>query len=220
MKKILALIVVVLLLGGAWAWVGIERFGHPTQTPAPWAKASQASPAKAEAPVAPPAPALMRAANGQKYHSARQAALAAHPELQNEYKDILKTMDGQQAKLDAAMLKADPKLGPVMAKLQALRAQHSGAPRPAGAAGQPATAGPVTMTPEDWQELRSARNAAVAADADLKGSTTKIADKMRSLEDKLDDAMLKADPSLAPIIAKFEAGRHAQGIAVSTPHAK
>jgi hypothetical protein len=65
----------------------------------------------------------------QRLRAARDAAFQAHPDLAAEYKDIIATMQKEQTELDAAMIKADPKAAPIVAKLVALR-QRNGAPGP------------------------------------------------------------------------------------------
>jgi len=60
-----------------------------------------------------------------KYREARQTALHANHELENEYKDILQEMDDEQQKLDSAMLRADPKLEPIVVKLRTLGARQN-----------------------------------------------------------------------------------------------
>jgi len=63
------------------------------------------------------------------------------------------------------------------------------------------------ITPEEWQQLRTARSAALQANPDLLTNHQKLIEKMRALDDKIDAAMIKTDPTIAPIIAKFEANR-------------
>src|SRR5580698_608809 len=82
---------------------------------------------------------------------------------------------------------------------------------PAGA--PPVAANPGQITPVEWQELRAAHAAALQANPDLTAESRKLAERMHAFEDKIDAAMVKADPTLAPIIAKIEAARHAQGTA-------
>ena len=61
------------------------------------------------------------------------------------------------------------------------------------------------LTPEEQQELRAARKAAMDANPDL-------AAEQKALQDKINAAMIKADPKVAPIIAKLEAAhQHHEG---------
>lgn len=80
-------------------------------------------------------------------------------------------------------------------------------------------AGSSTMTPEEWQELRTARQAALKANPDFVAKSAQLAAKMRAFQEKLDAAMVKTDPKLAPILVKFEGGHHnAQGLPSSQNH--
>jgi hypothetical protein len=60
------------------------------------------------------------------------------------------------------------------------------------------------LTPEERQELMAARQKAMADNPDL-------AAQMKALQDKINQAMIKADPKVAPIIAKMEAARQQHG---------
>jgi hypothetical protein len=73
------------------------------------------------------------------------------------------------------------------------------------------------ITPEEWQELRAARNAALQANPDLITEHNKLLERMRALEDKVDAAMIKADPTITPLIAKFESNRPHLGTSATTP---
>jgi hypothetical protein len=81
----------------------------------------------------------------------------------------------------------------------------------------PGGASRPTITPEEWQELRAAHAAALKANPDVVAENKKLLERMSALEQKLNAAMVKADPSVAPIIAKFEANRLHPGVAVGTP---
>lgn len=80
-------------------------------------------------------------------------------------------------------------------------------PSAAQSQGAPAETHPITLTPDEWQELRAARTSALQANPDLIEENRRLSDKMRDLAGKIDAAMIKSDPTLAPIIAKLEAGR-------------
>jgi len=83
-----------------------------------------------------------------------------------------------------------------------VRAQQAG-PTPASAA----AAQPISISADEWQELRAARAAAIQANPDLVAENTRLMEKMRDLETKLNAAMIKTDPAIAPTLAKFEAQR-------------
>ena len=61
----------------------------------------------------------------QELRSVRDTTLQNNPDLASEYKSLLAEMDQQQKDLDAAMIKADPKVAPVVAKLEELRKRNS-----------------------------------------------------------------------------------------------
>ena len=56
------------------------------------------------------------------------------------------------------------------------------------------------LSPEERQELMSARKAAMDANPDL-------AAEQKALQEKINAAMIKADPKVAPLIAKMDAAR-------------
>ena len=74
----------------------------------------------------------------------------------------------------------------------------------------------ITISPEEWQELRAARSTAMQTNPDLIAEDKKLSERMSALEDKLDAVMVKANPSIAPIIAKFEAGRRRPAMAANS----
>jgi len=89
----------------------------------------------------------------------------------------------------------------------------SGAPP----SGVPSTAtNQIMITPAEWQELSAARTAAFQANPDLAAENRKLSEKMRALMDKINAAMVKADPTIGPIIAKLEANRPHPGAPAST----
>jgi hypothetical protein len=64
-----------------------------------------------------------------------------------------------------------------------------------------------TMSPAEWQELRTARMAALKANPELITKSTQLSEKLRQFEQKLNVAMLKTDPKIATVLAKFAANR-------------
>jgi len=215
MKKnilLVAVFVAVICL----VWVAGDRYGSRQTAVVRTLPAEVAGQPNAPAvthPTAPPTPALMPAGDWVKYRDARQAALQADPSLQTAYTAILKEMDAQQTKLDAAMVKIDPQMAPVVAKLEALRALHSGTSHPEVSGGTAKTPETINLTADEWQRLRVARTEAIQSNPSFSVEAKKQADDMRVFEDKLDATMLKADPQLAPVIARFETGRHPQAVA-------
>jgi FtsZ-interacting cell division protein ZipA len=73
----------------------------------------------------PTSPGLLAMNEWQELHRVREATLANSPELKAEYKSLLAQMDEQQKKLDVAMIHADPKVAPIIAKLEAMRKHNS-----------------------------------------------------------------------------------------------
>jgi hypothetical protein len=78
-------------------------------------------------PSRPPAPAsnLPLPSEWQELRSVRDTTLQNNPDLAAEYKSLLAEMDQQQKDLDAAMIKADAKVAPIVAKLEQLRKKNS-----------------------------------------------------------------------------------------------
>ena len=152
------------------------------------------------------------------FREAREKALRANPALQSEYRDILRRAESQEASLDAAMVKADPKMAPLVAQLTALRALNSAPqtfPHPvvSGKSGQPPVS--INLSPADWQKIRTARAQAMQFNPEFSAEAKKQDEAKGMFEDKMDAAVLKADPQMAPLIAKFEAGRHLEAVAAN-----
>lgn len=85
-------------------------------------------PVLAAKPSAPQqSPSFLAYNEWQELRSARETTLKNNPDLAAEYKALLAEMDEQQKKMDAAMIKADPKVAPIVAKLEAMR-KHSSVP--------------------------------------------------------------------------------------------
>jgi hypothetical protein len=114
-------------------WVSHSEFRKQGIAPS---SASTGSPMTSTPLISPgphaPAPTqpFLSSSEWQRMRSAREAVLRDNPDLATEYKEIMDEMQAQQAKLDAAMIKADPKAAAIVAKLVALR-QRNGAPFPA-----------------------------------------------------------------------------------------
>jgi len=213
------IIVVALVVGAGLFWLGRISHGGDGSTakitssappsPLPGSTGTPANSTSTNATAQHPPPALMSPGDWQKLRSTRDQVLQSNPDLQAEYKQILKKMDAQQASLDDAMIKADPAVKPVVAKLVELR-QKNGAPALASPNGttKPAPNTPaVKLTTEDMQELRTARTAAIQANPALLTGNKAIGDQMRDFQIKLDAAMIKIDPTIAPVIAQFQNDR-------------
>jgi hypothetical protein len=68
---------------------------------------------------------LLVAQQWQELRNDRETALRNNPDLATEYRTLVAEMDAQQKKLDAAMISADPKVAPVVAKLDIIRQRNS-----------------------------------------------------------------------------------------------
>ena len=121
-------------------WLGHAEFGNvsSSKSPAAVVPVANARPtnAKAAPPAVPPAqrPSSITATEMQQLRAARQATIDGNPDLTAEYKQIKADLQAQQAKLDEAMIKADPKVAPTLAKLAEMRQRalaHISVPMPA-----------------------------------------------------------------------------------------
>ena len=114
-------ILIVLMVAASVIW-GFWSHQHrpvvatvsPQRTPTPFVAATP-RPFSPGGPVNP----------WQEYHEARQKTLADNPELAAEYQSLLTKIAQQEEKLNAAMIQADPKVAPIIAKLAAARQQSA-----------------------------------------------------------------------------------------------
>ncbi len=60
------------------------------------------------------------------------------------------------------------------------------------------------LTQDERDELRKAHDAALQNDQSLAQEGKDLQEKMKAYQDKVNAAMIKADPKVAPIIAKLE----------------
>lgn len=74
----------------------------------------------------------------------------------------------------------------------------------------PAETAPNMITSDEARELHEARSAAIRVHPELIADMQKLMDRRRDLEARINAAMIKADPGVAPIIAKIEAKYHRQ----------
>ena len=65
----------------------------------------------------------------------------------------------------------------------------------------------LEVTPEEKEKLHAAHDAVMKADPALEAEGKDLMEKQHAHEKKVDDAMIKSDPSLAPLIAKMEKER-------------
>ena len=104
----------------------------------------------------------------------------------------------------------------VTGKALAGSAPSAGAPAASVAPGNPAPNIPHTLfiSPEENQRLRADREAAMRANPDLVAEETEISREIQAQLAKMDAAAIKADPKVAPILAKLAALHHP-----NSPHA-
>jgi len=103
-------------------------WGRPTAVPALAIAPHpvEATPSSSQSPrPLPPASNLPLPSEWQELRSVREKTLQQNPELAAEYKSLMAELDQQQRDLDAAMIKIDPRVAPVIAKLAEIRKQNS-----------------------------------------------------------------------------------------------
>ncbi|HUB66024.1 MAG TPA: hypothetical protein VL981_00905 [Candidatus Methylacidiphilales bacterium] len=120
----------------ALGWIlhgSVGGTSEPSQAPAAAsvANAAPANPPFHPPPTPPPSIPLVSMSDFQRLRAARDAVFQANPDLADEYKKIISEMQTQQTELDAAMIKADPKVASIVAKLVALRQRNSARLAPA-----------------------------------------------------------------------------------------
>jgi Spy/CpxP family protein refolding chaperone len=67
------------------------------------------------------------------------------------------------------------------------------------------------LTADEWAQLKKDREAVFAANPDFKTQEKNLRDQEKALHDQIDAAIVKQDPSAAPLIEKLKAGRHHHG---------
>ena len=67
------------------------------------------------------------------------------------------------------------------------------------------------LTEAEKQQLRAAHDAAYQADPSLAAEDKDLKSKMDAFHEKVRAAMIKADPNVAPILAKIAAHHHDDG---------
>ena len=121
----------------------------------------------------------------------RLTILKANPDLEKEQDALDAALDAQQDKVNAATIKADPSTDSIIAKVnKTLKSKWDSA----------AESGKITVA--EWQTLRNARAAALKADPALAADNLALLKKREAFNDKLDAALLKADPTVAGFLSK------------------
>lgn len=112
-------IIVAVVIAGIW-------INHKSALSKLAAQEPSGAPKPLVRPSPPPVSSGLLAMNEwQELRRVREATLENNPDLKAEYKSLLAQMDEQQKKLDAAMVNADPKVAPIIAKLEAMRKHNS-----------------------------------------------------------------------------------------------
>ena len=108
------------------------------------------------------------------------AALQGSATLDAEADTLAAKLTGYQTTLKAAMVKADPAVEPLLAKM---------------------SASPLTQA--ESQKIRQAQSRAMQADPSLQSQWDDLTKKMTAHQRDVDAAMLKLDPTVASILAKL-----------------
>ncbi len=142
-------------------------------------------------PAAGADPSTMMPDEWTEFRLERFALIQADPALAAESKEIDGALAAQAEKVAAAMAKVDPKVAPVLAKVKArVRSDWN----------QPAA---ETISAAEWQILRGARAAALAADPSLAAGNQDLLARKQAFDAKVDAALEKADPGLAPMFRQL-----------------
>jgi len=140
-------------------------------------------------------PSTMTDTEWTEYRLERAATLRANPELATEARQLAADTKTQARAVEAAMVKADPSVEPILAKVAALiRSDWNAAP----AEGQ-------AVTVEEWQKLRAARATALKDNPELAAANASLRERKQALDRKVDDALSKSDAGLAALLIKLKA---------------
>lgn len=128
MKKVLSGLGLVAVGAGLFGlgWISHAEFGGAPASPsvansAPVNPGISLPPQQAPAqrpPMVPPSPPLSNA-EFEHLRAVHEAVLKANPDLDKEYKQLLGALQAEKGELKAAMIKADPKVAPIIAKIDA-----------------------------------------------------------------------------------------------------
>lgn len=200
MKKLVAILIcVVAALAVGWGlWANHERASKTVAANPPINLAPGVWP-KPPSPV-PVSSTAVKPKEWQEFQADRDTTLKTDAAIAPEYQALLAEMQTQQNALDAAMIKADPKVALALAKLELIR-KHVPAP-----GSTPAKPKIYVLTPAEWQHIQAARQAALKANPDFDQKAMQLAAQLQALQQKVDAAMAKADPNVAPIMAKLDGG--------------
>ena len=165
-----------------------------------------------------------------KVKAAHDKAIQQDPTLEQKMKDARQAMENARQEMHAAMIKVDPTVEPILAKMMPPkwggRHEGGGAPAPNQSPGVGAKPwhqggqsgehgkGMENLNESERQKLMSLREtvkqdpAVQAAHEALKSAATPEAreQEQQKLRDAMHAAMIKADPSIEPILEKMHPG--------------
>ncbi len=140
-------------------------------------------------------PATMTDTEWTEYRLERVATLRANPELASEARQLAADTETQARAVEAAMVKVDPSVAPILAKVAALIHSDWNATPAEGQA----------LTVEEWQKLRAARATALKNNPELAAANAALRERKQALDRKVDDALSKSDTGLAAFVLKLKA---------------
>ena len=157
--------------------------------------------------------------------AAHDKAIQQDPSLEQKMKETRQAMESARKEMHAAMIKADPSVEPILAKMMPPRwvEKHQGSGPDAnhvsqGGGGADKGKGLANLTESERQQVMALREqvkqdpSVVAAHEAVKNATTPEAREQAhgKLRDAVHAAMIKADPSIEPILEKMHPGGAAQ----------
>jgi len=137
-------------------------------------------------------PATMSEAEWTEYRFERLTIIRTTPELSAESKQLEAEAMAQTTAMEAAMVKAEPSVEPVLAKLSALLKGNWYAPSEVD-----------LLSAADWAKIRAARAAALQANPELAAANSAQKERKQAFDARVGSALIKADPSLAGLVEKL-----------------
>lgn len=137
-------------------------------------------------------PATLSEAEWTEYRFERLTVVRTNPDLAAASEALKADTKKQAQAVEAAMVKTDPSVAPLLVKLAALLDGNWYAPAESD-----------VLSFADWQKIRAARAAALQANPDLVSAQKALKDKKEALDAKVDAALVKADPGLAGLVDRM-----------------
>jgi hypothetical protein len=131
-----------------------------------------------------------------EYRFERLTVIRTYPNLAAEADALKAGTEAQKQAVEAAMVKADPAVTQLLVKVTALLNGNWYNPDEGN-----------MLSFADWQKLRAARAAALQANPKLVSAQEALKAEKEAFDAKVDEALVKADPSLAGLINAFAKGR-------------